>query len=296
MGLWVLISVIESARPPFLLLTLPTVFLGWSVSASDISVLNLSLVLLAALAAHVCVNTLNEYFDFKSGLDARTSRTPFSGGSGALPSNPEAARSVLILSLVALVVVVLVGFYFVQLRGWRLLLLGLLGLGIVLAYTPWLNRSPVLCLLAPGLAFGPVMVVGTTIALTGEASMSAWWVSIVSFLLVSNLLLLNQFPDVEADRSAGRHHLLIAHGRQRGVQIYGLFLLLAVAVVVSGVALSLLPVLALVALLPLLLGLARVPGIARHVKDSGSLVPYMGVNVGITLLTPVLLGTALLLR
>jgi len=43
------------------------------------------LALLGAFLAHVSVNTLNEYYDFKSGLDLETIRTPFSGGSGALP-------------------------------------------------------------------------------------------------------------------------------------------------------------------------------------------------------------------
>ncbi len=41
------------------------------------------LALLGAFLAHISVNTLNEYFDFKSGLDLETIKTPFSGGSGA---------------------------------------------------------------------------------------------------------------------------------------------------------------------------------------------------------------------
>ena len=38
--------------------------------------------------------------------------------------------------------------------------------------------------------------------------------SLVPFFLVNNLLLLNQFPDVAADRQAGRRHLLVQHGPQ----------------------------------------------------------------------------------
>ena len=50
---------------------------------------DLMLVLIGAVSAHISVNTFNEYFDFLSGLDAKTVKTPFSGGSGALVENPN---------------------------------------------------------------------------------------------------------------------------------------------------------------------------------------------------------------
>lgn len=40
----------------------------------------------------------------------------------------------------------------------------------------------------------------------------------------SNLLLINQFPDIVPDTSVGRRHLMIAHGKQAGVIVYGIFL------------------------------------------------------------------------
>ena len=51
--------------------------------------------------AHLAVNMLNEYFDFKSGLDFKTQRTPFSGGSGTLPANPHLARQALTTAIVS---------------------------------------------------------------------------------------------------------------------------------------------------------------------------------------------------
>ncbi len=51
-----------------------------------------ALVLLGALAAHGAVNALNEYADYRSGLDLRTARTPFSGGSGTLVDHPQSWR------------------------------------------------------------------------------------------------------------------------------------------------------------------------------------------------------------
>ncbi len=80
-------AIFQSMRLPFLTLTFACVFLGMSIAVANqvsINILILMLALLGAPLAHISVNTLNEYFDFKSGLDLNTVKTPFSGGSGAL--------------------------------------------------------------------------------------------------------------------------------------------------------------------------------------------------------------------
>ena len=79
-------------RLPFLILTPACVLLGWGTahwSQGRINVFHLVLALIGATSAHISVNAFNEYFDFKSGLDFKTQRTPFSGGSGTLPQKPE---------------------------------------------------------------------------------------------------------------------------------------------------------------------------------------------------------------
>ena len=69
----------------------------------------------------------------------------------ALPEIPEAAPRVLVAAL-ATIVVVLIGLYFLWLRGLPIVVLGVAGLLLVIGYTRWITRSPWLCLLAPGLA------------------------------------------------------------------------------------------------------------------------------------------------
>lgn len=66
-----------------------------------------------ATLAHISVNTLNEYEDFKSGLDFQTFKTPFSGGSGTLPNHPNIAPQTLWLGLLSLAVTIGIGLYFV---------------------------------------------------------------------------------------------------------------------------------------------------------------------------------------
>jgi 1,4-dihydroxy-2-naphthoate octaprenyltransferase len=285
-------------RPPFLILTPACVLLDFSVAiwtGDPVRIWQLILVLIGALSAHISVNAFNEYFDFKSGLDARTRRTPFSGGSGTLPEHPEAARPALVTALVTLAIVALVGLYFTFLRGAGLLPLGVLGMIVIIIYTTTLLRSPFLSLIAPGLGFGTLMVMGTYFALTGRYTWPAFVASLVPFFLVSDLLFLNQFPDVEADQSIGRRHYPITLGRQRASYIYTAFLALAYLSIVAGVILSLLPWPALLGLLTIFLAVPAARTAMAHSDDIPQLIPALGQNVLINILTPALTAIGLLL-
>jgi len=285
-------------RVAFLVLPPVCVLLGIGTAAltdEPINALHAVLIFIGALAAHISVNSLNEYFDFKSGLDLRTMRTPFSGGSGTLPANPAMARSALNTGLITLAITSLIGLYFTFVRGWALLPLGLLGLVVIVAYTPWLTRYWLPCLIAPGLGFGPLMVMGTDFALTGSYSWTAFIASLVPFFLVNDLLLLNQFPDVEADRSAGRRHLLIVAGKKRSSVVYVAFLFFAFLSIAVGVGLGYLPVHGLLGLLPLVIAVPTAIGVIRYAEVMDKLMPYLGLNVLLQVITPLLLAIGLLI-
>lgn len=292
-------DILGPMRVPFLILTPACVLLGIATavrSGVHINPLHVILVLVGAICTHISVNAFNEYDDFKSGLDTHTERTPFSGGSGTLPANPEMARTALIIALVSFAIVALTGLYFTWLRGLTLLPLGLLGMFVIIAYTPWLTRIPLLCLIAPGLGFGPLMVMGTHFALTGQYSWMAFVASLVPFFLVSNLLLLNQFPDVEADKTVGRRHFPILIGRHLSSFIFSSFLVLTYLAIVVGVALSILPVGSLLGLATLILAIPLLKGTINHAEDIHALIPFMGNNVMVNLLTPVLVAVGLFIR
>ncbi len=285
-------------RLPFLVLPPACVLLGIGTALwreGEISVLHAIVAFVGAVAAHISVNALNEYYDFRSGLDARTLPTPFSGGSGTLQARPEAARSALVTGLATLVLVALIGIYFLFVWGLALLPLGLLGLVLVYTYTNWLTRSPLLCLIAPGLGFGTLMVMGTDYVLSGSYTWTAFIASLVPFFLVSNLLLLNQFPDVEADESVGRRHYPIVIGRRASSLIFGAFLLGTYLAVVVGWALDLLPTAALLGLLTLIIAVPVGIGAYRYADDVEKLMPSLGLNVLLTVLTPILVAVGLLI-
>ena len=292
-----LAHVAGAARPNFMVLTPICVALGVAVAILDAGTVDIGdalVALLGGVLAHAAVNLLNEYDDFKSGLDAITVRTPFSGGSGTLPAHPEAAAATLAAGVASVIGTFLVGVYFAATRGAAIVPLGLAGLAIIVAYTPWITRRPLVCLLAPGLGFGPLMVMGTAFVLTGHYTASAAWASLAPLFLVSELLLINQFPDIDADRKVGRHHLPILIGRVRSSHIYVAFLLAAFASIAAGPALGLLPAWALLGLIPLPAALFLARGVLRHAGDDKALVPYLGINVAVILGTTALYAAGIL--
>lgn len=119
--------------------------------------------------------------------------------------------------------------------------------------------------------------------------------SLVPLFLVSELLLVNQFPDLEADRKVGRHHLPIQLGRRACARIYVAFLLAAFAVVALGAATGLLPAWSLLGLAPLPVALVLARGVLRHAEDPPALVPFLGINVAVILATLTLYAVGILI-
>jgi len=242
-------------------------------------------VFVGAISAQVAVNALNEYDDFKSGLDFHTQRTAFSGGSGTLPARPELAPWAKRIGLGALLVTTVSGVLLIPKAGYGLVPIGTLGIIIIYTYSRWLNRQPWLCLIAPGLGFGVLFVIGTHLVLRGQVDPIAWAISLIPFFLVNNLLLLNQLPDVEADRKAGRVTFPIVYGEVRTIIVYLISGLSAYAWIIAGWILGWWSSGTLIALitLPLLLVISRGLNARPHNMER-----YLGMNVVVVLTTPFL--------
>lgn len=295
------LTVLQTMRPNFLLLTLSVVVLGSALALYDGAAWSTSLfglILVTALAGHALVNMLNEYQDYHSGLDAITQRTPFSGGSGALVNNPQAAKTVWRTLIVLLGLTIVLGSYLVYLKGLWLLLLGAAGLLLALFYTSHITRWPWLCLLAPGTAFGPIMVLGTYAVWSGELTWQACLVSLVPFFLVNNLLLLNQFPDVQADRQIGRNNVIIRYGKSFSTGLFILMSLAALGVAAIAVLQDRLPIQALLGfvLLPLFIKMLLIVWhqSADSEQNIEKLLPALAMNVIINLSMPLLISAGLL--
>jgi len=248
---------------------------------------------LGAVLAHVAVNLLNEFQDNQSGLDFITNKTPFSGGSGALQLNPQASESVLNSFKVIVLALVLLGLLLVYLKGWQLLPIGIVGLAVIALYTSKITKSPLMCLIAPGLAFGPLMVVGSYFVLTGEISALVVALSLVPFFLVNNLLLLNQVPDLKADKQVGRYNILMKIGVARAMYLFSVFVLLALFSLLITINYFELPNTTMLGLLGFILAIPMIIITLKYYDNLDKLMPALGMNVIINISIPALIALGL---
>jgi 1,4-dihydroxy-2-naphthoate octaprenyltransferase len=222
-------------------------------------------------------------------------KTPFSGGTGNLTENPQQANHIRIAGWVSAGITLLIGVWIAFQTGWSIVPLGILGLLIIFIYTSVINHYPWLCIISPGLGFGPFMVMGTEYAISGHYSWTGFLISLVPFFLVNNLLLLNQFPDVEPDRSIGRNHFPIVYGKKTSAVVYTLFLVCAYLVLIAGVVIHLFSAGALFGLATIIIAIPTVKNIFANMNDMKNFGPAQGMNVVITLLTPLLAAVGMIL-
>lgn len=297
-----LILWIKETRPQFLILSIVLAFLGTAIAWYYGSI-NIGYAILAGfglMLTHGSVNAINDYFDYKSGIDLNTKRTPFSGGSGLVPEGKLPLKQALGVGVVTSLVGLLIGIFFVIVKGWQLLpLLVLAGLLVVL-YTPvilktkWPEWSP-------GVGLGILPILGFYFVQTGRYDWIVLIASIPSGILVHNLLLLNEFPDVEADKKGGRKNTPVAFGldaagklfRTATILVYVWIVGCVIATLITGK--TVMPVYCLIALLTLPLAIKAMKG-SKEYNDMDKLIPSLDSNVKFILVSQILLGIGYILE
>ncbi len=280
-------------RPQFLLLSVALVLLGTAMSGNEghFNWVRFALTMLGLTLAHASVNILNDYFDYKSGIDLETRRTPFSGGSGILPQGLIEPKSAFRFGAGCLLAALFIGLYLAAVSGWQLLPLIFLGGLVIYFYTSYLTKWLVGEFWA-GLGLGTLPVLGTYFVQTGGYTTGAFIASLAPGFLTTNLLLLNEFPDAEADKKGGRFHLVIALGARKAGRLYAGLMVAAYFCIVAGAVLKLMPALSLIALLSAPLAFKAINVTFKHYDEPSELVPAQKANVLTALATDILLALA----
>ncbi len=293
-------GIITVIRIPFLILALILGILGaaiaWYESRRFGSPFYLEYAVLATfglLVAHAAVNIFNDYFDARSGLDYKTQRTPFSGGSGAAPTGLLTVSEVLWIGIICLIILIPISIFFVRTSGFLLLPLLLLAVFLIIFYTPLILKMGYPEWSA-GLGLGILPVLGAYFVHTGVYSLSALIASMPSFFLVHNLLLLNEFPDAEADITVKRRTLPIVAGKKRAAYFFSAVTVLVYLWLIWAVMFRFMPVFTLIALVTLPVAFQVIKGSFRY-DDRPAFLTAMGQNVFLVLSTQALIAIGYIL-
>jgi 1,4-dihydroxy-2-naphthoate octaprenyltransferase len=240
----------KELRIPFL--SLPVIFvpLGIMVAYFDVATINplhAILTLIGVVCLHASVNVLNDYFDYKSGIDVATTPTPFSGGSRVLPEKLLSPNNVLIGGIILLIIGSSIGLYFLNYFGFNSVLLAIIAISIlsVILYSPVLSTLG-LGELTVFLNFGPLLFSGVYFIQSGGNCSNCFYgleieaiiIGSIVGLMTTGILYINQFPDTEADKSKGRRHLVARLGKERAVGLYNIIMGLSYVIIILSVITS----------------------------------------------------------
>lgn len=289
---------IKEFRLPFLLVTISAVSIGLASVWAMHHVFNLLyavLTLLGACCLHLSVNILNDYFDYKSGIDLKTTQTPFSGGSGILPKKLLEPASVYRAGLLFLAVATIIGIYFTIVRGWPVLVLLLIGATSVYFYSQKISTWGIGELFA-GLNFGPLLVLGTYYVQMQALALEPLYVGLIPGTLTAAVLYINEFPDFFADISGGRYHIPARLGKERAVKGYTALMLTVYALIILGVAVRIMPTLSLIALASLPIAVKGIRIARKQYTKIVELIPAMASTIITNALTGLLLTAAYIIH
>lgn len=265
--------------------------LGTAIAARD-GFFNLTYYVLAVVGvtlAQNAVNVLNDYYDYKTGVDAATVKTPFSGGSRFLVSGLIQPKSALAFGLGSFLLAIPIAVYFVLTRG--IALLGLVAVAAISVYFYSTTFARIyLGEFLAGLNLGPLAIIGAYFVQTIHISAGVVAVGLAPGIMIANVLFLNEMPDLEADASAGRRNIPILLGRRRAAKLYAILEALAVAwlAVAAVFGLTALPTLITLAVLPFAAKAIRIT--LREFSNTSKLVPALAANIATAYLTIALLA------
>lgn len=234
--------------------------------------------MVGALLTHASVNAFNNYFDYRSKIDAKTSKTPFSGGVDILVKGMMKPSEALMVSLFCIACAALIGVYFLARLFNVLLPLVIYGAIIIILYTPVLSRVHALSEIVAGSGFG-FMGLGVYATQTGVIDAPGIAILIPITILVALLLFLNEFPDTEVDRVGGRRHIVILAGKRNSAWLYVAGQAATYASIILAVVVGAAPAPVLVSLLSLPIAYKASRITVKNYDRTAALVPALGSNV-----------------
>ena len=241
---------LRAIRVKFLLASVIAVSLGLSLawySGHPIDIIHAFLTFAGVISLHASVDLLNDYWDFKRGIDTKTKRTKMSGGTGVLPEGLLKPKSVYIVGIAFLILGAIIGIYFVIIFGITIgLILGFAILSVIFYSTKIVNW---------GLAEvfvtikGTLIIIGTYFIQSQTIDDFTILAGIVVGIFSSLVLYVASIPDHDIDKEKGRRTIIIIFGKTNVVKTFLIFPILAYGIIIYGVISGLFPIYSLIVLL-----------------------------------------------
>ena len=277
-------------RVRFLLASVIAVSVGLAITwwhTSSITIFDAILTMCGVLALHASVDLLNDYWDFKRGIDTATKRTKMSGGSGVLPEGLLKPTQVYVAGIIFLIIGTAIGIYFVTTDG--------IVIGIILAFAVISIYFYSTKIVDWGLAEifvaikGSMIVMGTYFVQTSQITEQSVLGGIVIGVLSSLVLFITSFPDHDADKAKGRKTLVISLGMQKACSILWIFPAITYGITIIAVVFEIFPIFCLIILVTIPLIIKSGQKLKQNYDELTNLIPVMSSTLHFSRITGALL-------
>lgn len=286
-------SYIIGTRLPFVAASVLPAILGsvwcWAYG-SGFSPLNALLGISGVLFLHLGANTLNDYFDWDESDRINRFPTPFSGGSRSRLERILTRTTFLYMSLIFFLLAGASGILLILSGRPLVLLIGTIGglCGILYSMKPFSFQSRGLGEIIIFLAFGPLITLGMGYINFGIFRPEYFLIGVPNGFVVANILWINEFPDYEADRNAGKRNLVVRIGTSGARYGYIILESLFYLSVLLLVYLRLYPVWSLAILVSLPMAIKASQHMWKHHADPVAIIPAQAGTIKFQMITAVL--------
>lgn len=263
-------------RVRFLLASIIAVSVGLAINwrqNSTVDPLDAVLTFAGVMALHASVDLLNDYWDYKRGIDTATKRTKMSGGTGVLPEGLLKPSSVYRAGIGFLILGSVIGFYFVITDG--IIIAVILSFAILSIYfysTKIVDSGLAEFFVA---VKGTMIVLGTFFIQSNQITLESILGGIVVGVLSSLVLFIASFPDHDADKSKGRKTLVIIVGKKNAASLFWIFPTISYSLIILGVSIGIFPILSFITLFSIPLVIKAGLGLKKNFNSVDELVPFM---------------------
>jgi 1,4-dihydroxy-2-naphthoate octaprenyltransferase len=242
----------RAIRIKFLLASIIAVTNGIAISywkTGELDFVYALLTYFGIICLHISVDLLNDYWDFKRGIDTNTKRTKYSGGTGVIPENLINSKLIYCAGVIFLILGGLIGLYFVTIKGIIILILLIFAIISIYFYSTNIVNAGL------GELFvaikGSMIVLGSYYIQSDQIDLTSIYVGIIIGLLSAVVLLVTSFPDYEADKKSGRRTLVIVMGKENSIKLFITIVTITYAMIIGGSIFNVMTIFSTIALLSL---------------------------------------------
>jgi 1,4-dihydroxy-2-naphthoate octaprenyltransferase len=288
---------IRVIRLKFLLASVIAVSLGLAISwniTNEFNAIHAVLTMIGVVSLHVSVDLLNDYWDFKRGIDTNTQRTKMSGGTGVLPEGLLKPSEVYKAGIGFLIFGGIIGGFFVFTFGITIAIILLFAILSIYFYsTKLVNWGLAEVFVA---IKGTMIVLGTFYIQTNQILEIPIFAGIVVGVLSASVLFITSFPDHDADKQKGRRTLVILFGREKASLAYWGFPIIVYSIIFIFVITEYFPVYTLLTLFAIPLVVKSGMKLKSVYADTKKMIQPMSATISFSRICGVLLVLGFLIN